>query len=158
MHFSRALAFAGIFILVVLAGCGDSNSSVAASFTATLPPSTLHTTIGITDAFVSNSRAPVLTDLHGKTLYYFSADTATSSACTGSCLTIWQPLTIVSGQPTGEAGLPGKLTVLADSAGNQVEYNGHPLYTYAQDKNLGDATGEGVDGKWHVATPTLAAQ
>jgi predicted lipoprotein with Yx(FWY)xxD motif len=47
------------------------------------------------------------------------------------------------------------LTVVADANGNQVEYNGHPLYTYAGDTGPGQTTGEGAGGVWHVVTPGL---
>jgi len=61
-----------------------------------------------------------------------------------------------SGAPTSATSLPGKLTVVADANGNQVEYNGHPLYTYSGDTGPGQTTGEGVGGVWHVVTPGLA--
>jgi predicted lipoprotein with Yx(FWY)xxD motif len=53
--------------------------------------------------------------------------------------------------------LPGQLTVLSGANGNQVLYNGHPLYTYSKDGDAGNALGQGVGGKWFVATPDLAA-
>jgi predicted lipoprotein with Yx(FWY)xxD motif len=31
------------------------------------------------------------------------------------------------------------------------------MYYWIKDKQPGDTTGEGVGGKWHVATPGLAA-
>src|SRR5216684_160773 len=60
-----------------------------------------------------------------------------------------------SGAPTSATSLSGKLTVVADANGNQVEYNGHPLYTYSADTGPGQTTGEGVGGVWHVCTPSL---
>jgi predicted lipoprotein with Yx(FWY)xxD motif len=30
---------------------------------------------------------------------------------------------------------------------------GKPLYTSVKDKNPGDATGDGVNNAWHVASP-----
>jgi len=50
-----------------------------------------------------------------------------------------------------------KLTALNDANGNQIECNGHLLYTFAADKAPGDVKGQGVGGKWFVATPDLAA-
>jgi hypothetical protein len=43
-----------------------------------------------------------------------------------------------------------------DANGKQVAYNGHPLYTYSKDSDSGDAYGQGIGGKWFVATPDLA--
>jgi hypothetical protein len=54
------------------------------------------------------------------------------------------------------AGLSGALTTISRSGGAQVVYNGHPLYTYSADQAPGDDKGEGLFGKWFVATPDLA--
>jgi hypothetical protein len=40
--------------------------------------------------------------------------------------------------------------------GMQVLYNGHPLYRYSGDTAPGDTHGDGIEGKWHVATPNVA--
>jgi hypothetical protein len=48
----------------------------------------------------------------------------------------------------------GKLTVVSDVNGNQVAYNGHLLYTFADDR-AGQVTGQGVQN-FFVATPGLA--
>jgi hypothetical protein len=58
--------------------------------------------------------------------------------------------------PTSSPALPGKLAVVDGANGKQVAYNGHPLYTYSKDGDSGDAYGQGVAGKWFVATPDLA--
>lgn len=105
---------------------------------------------------VSGKTETVLADTKGMTLYYFTPDTATSVACTGGCAKNWPPLTATSNSVTG-TGLSGTLTAFNGADGEQVEYNGHPLYTYISDKSQSDATGEGVLGKWFVATPGLAA-
>ncbi|GAC1566692.1 MAG: hypothetical protein NVS3B14_10370 [Ktedonobacteraceae bacterium] len=110
-------------------------------------------------ATVKGQSETILTDAQGKTLYYFTPDTATKSACTGSCAQIWPPLLFTgSGVPTGPSSLTGKLSVQTDTHGNQVEYNGHLLYTYSADTAPGQTNGEGLFGKWFVATPTLSAQ
>jgi len=102
----------------------------------------------------------VLTDdTRGLTLYYFTPDSATQSACTGSCAQAWPPLLFSgSGDPTSSTSLSGKLSVQMDANGNQVEYNGHLLYTYSGDTAPGQTNGEGLLGKWFVATPDLAVQ
>ncbi len=45
--------------------------------------------------------------------------------------------------------------MVVDANGNQGEYNGHPLYTFASDTAPGQTNGEGVGGIWFVATPGL---
>jgi len=62
-----------------------------------------------------------------------------------------------SGTPTAATSLSGTLTAVSSGNGNQVEYNGHLLYTYSGDTAPGQTNGEGVVGKWFVCTPDLAA-
>jgi predicted lipoprotein with Yx(FWY)xxD motif len=50
------------------------------------------------------------------------------------------------------------MDVVSDVHGQQLSYNGHPLYRYAQDTAPGQTNGEGVGGKWFVATPGLSWQ
>jgi predicted lipoprotein with Yx(FWY)xxD motif len=100
----------------------------------------------------------VLSNAQGLTLYYFDPDTATTSACTGACAQAWPPLLFSgSGQPTAAGSLPGQLTVVMTANGMQVAYNGHLLYTFKEDEKPGTAEGDGLLGKWHVATPDLKA-
>jgi len=99
----------------------------------------------------------VLKNAKGLTLYYFTPDTASTVACTGACATNWPPLLSTGDTPTSSPSLPGQLTVMNGTNGKQVVYNGHPLYTYAKDGDSGDAYGQGIGGKWFVATPDLAA-
>jgi predicted lipoprotein with Yx(FWY)xxD motif len=107
-------------------------------------------------ATVKGQSQTILTDAQGKTLYYFTPDTATTSACTGGCAQTWPPLVFTgSGAPTSATTLPGKLTAQTTANGNQVAYNGHFLYTYSGDSTPGQTTGEGLFGKWFVATTTL---
>jgi predicted lipoprotein with Yx(FWY)xxD motif len=108
----------------------------------------------------------ILTGPDGKTLYYFDRDTLGVSNCTGACASTWAALAPASMPPTGPAGLPGTLTAFARSdSGQQVAYNGHPLYRYSGDVAATDTKGDGVGGIWHVAmtstplpTPTPAAR
>ena len=121
-------------------GSGSSSSVVVKTATVT----------------VQGKSETVLTDAQGKTLYYFTPDTATTSACTGGCAQNWPPLVATgSGTPTGDSSLTGKLTVVTTANGKQIAYNGHLLYTFAADSGPGQATGQGVGGKWFVATPTI---
>lgn len=136
---------------------GGSTSATGGSSTASV---NLHCAAGAEvctkTVSVSGTSETVLADTSGMTLYYFTPDTATTVACTGACARNWPPLSATSGSVTG-TGLSGTLSALNGANGKQVEYNGHPLYTYMGDQGQSDATGEGVLGKWFVATPTLAA-
>ncbi len=114
--------------------------------------------VRIATATVKGKAETVLATPQGLTLYYFTPDSATKTACTGGCAKAWPPLvTTGSGSALGDASLPGPLNVLTDANGNQVQYNGHLLYTYSGDSAPGQTTGEGLGGKWFVCTPALAA-
>jgi len=105
---------------------------------------------------VAGKTETVLKNGKGLTLYFLTADTSTTVACTGGCASNWPPLLSPSGTPTSSPALPGRLSVINGPNGNQVLYNGHPLYGYIKDGDSGDAYGQGVGGKWFVATPDLA--
>jgi predicted lipoprotein with Yx(FWY)xxD motif len=106
---------------------------------------------------VGDKTQTVLKNAKGLTLYYFTPDTATTVACTGGCASNWPPLLATTGTPTSNPALPGELTVLNGANGSQVLYNGHPLYTYIKDGDAADAYGQGIGGKWFVATSDLAS-
>ena len=97
--------------------------------------------------------ATVLTNAEGFTLYSFAPDTATTSACNGSCAAYWPPVT---GTPAAGPGVTGRLGTIARSDGaTQATYNGHPLYTYIGDSRPGQASGNNLDlngGLWHEVT------
>jgi predicted lipoprotein with Yx(FWY)xxD motif len=150
-----AIGFVPGALALALAACGGtvgSNGSAAAS-----PSSSSSALIHTASIKVGVNTATVLVNTTGLTLYYFTADTATTLACTGGCAGTWPPLLSTSAAPGSDPALPGQLTVLTSANGNQVLYNGHPLYTYSGDRAAGDANGQGILGKWFVATPDLAA-
>jgi len=100
----------------------------------------------------------VLTNPAGMTLYYLTSDSAAAPKCAAACLTHWPALLSAGGQLALPAGVSGTLTAVQNANGNQVAYNGHLLYTFANDKAAGDTKGEGINafgGTWHVATPGL---
>ncbi len=143
-----------LVLSLTLAACGGTaTSGVAAGSSPATSAALIHTT----SMKVGSKTETVLKTQKGLTLYYFTPDTATKLACTGGCATTWPPLTAPSGTPTSNPTLPGVLTVISGANGNQVVYNGHPLYTYSKDGDAGDAYGEGIGGKWFTATPDVAA-
>ncbi len=95
----------------------------------------------------------VLTDAEGYTLYWFGPDTATKSACQGSCARNWQPVTGPAAWGPGVAGIIGAIARPGGSL--QATYNGHPLYTTTADTGPGQTKGNGVwshGGEWHEVT------
>jgi predicted lipoprotein with Yx(FWY)xxD motif len=95
----------------------------------------------------------VLTNANGFTLYWFAPDTATRSACYGTCASYWPPVT---GTPPAGPGVTGTLATIKRSDGTpQVTYDGHPLYTYVGDTAPGQDFGNGINlngGLWHQVT------
>jgi predicted lipoprotein with Yx(FWY)xxD motif len=152
---SSGLLFAVVVAGLLLAGCGgvastNSNPGTAASAGTAALIHTQSMTIG-------SKTETVLKNAKGLTLYYFTADTPTTIVCTSGCARNWPPLLSSEDHPTSNPTLPGTLTVMNGPNGNQVLYNGHPLYTYFKDGDSGDAYGQGIGGKWFAATPDLAA-
>ena len=97
----------------------------------------------------------VLTNANGRTLYRFAPDTATRSACYGTCAAYWPP---VRGAATAGPGVTGRLGTITRSDGPvQATYDGHPLYTYIGDTAKGRANGNRLNlngGLWYEVTPS----
>ena len=165
MFFRRFFVFASCLLLVmVMAACGNStttSSTPAPTSTPTATPTTSSSATAVVKtamATVKGQSETILTNAQGMTLYYFTPDTATKAACTGGCAKVWPPLTFTgSGTPASDTALPGTLSAFNGANGNQVEYNGHLLYTYSGDSAPGQTNGEGLFGKWFVCTPKVAA-
>jgi predicted lipoprotein with Yx(FWY)xxD motif len=91
----------------------------------------------------------VLTNAKGLTLYSFAPDSATKSACYGSCAAYWPP---VPGNVTAGSGVTGKIgTIKRTGGGTQATYDGHPLYTYIGDHGPGQDSGNKINlngGLW----------
>jgi predicted lipoprotein with Yx(FWY)xxD motif len=172
---SRALrsltAVAAVCVVgLTAAACGSSTPSATsnttttavspAGTTATAPPSTASL---VADA-VSNAKfgRPILVGATGKTLYKFSADSSTTSACNAGCATAWPPVTVPSGAtPSGGPGTAGTFGTITRSDGTlQATYDGNPLYTFAGDTSAGDTNGQNLTsdgGTWTVVTVGTAS-
>jgi predicted lipoprotein with Yx(FWY)xxD motif len=102
----------------------------------------------------------VLVDAQGAALYAADQERSGMVVCTGSCTSIWKPLT-VSGRPTAGGGVTAQLgTVERPDGHRQVTLAGRLLYRFMEDPQAGTVTGNGFadsfDGqafRWHVATP-----
>jgi predicted lipoprotein with Yx(FWY)xxD motif len=110
------------------AGSSSTASTSVASKTVAAPAGTA--SVKVTTATVGGKSEQVLVDAKGLPLYTYALDTSTQSHVSGGLAALWPPL--VSGSPS-ETGATGKLSVLADSNGPQVLYNGHFLYTFVDD-------------------------
>lgn len=172
------ILFVFVMIIAAISSCGGEagstgSSTSAAASTPTSAPTTAATTapastptsapsstgnvvVKTASATVGGKSETILTDAKGMTLYYYDPDTASKTACTGGCAQNWPPLLFAAtGNPAATPKLPGELEVYPNANGKQVIYNDHPLYTYVGDTAAGQTTGEGLGGKWHVATPDI---
>jgi predicted lipoprotein with Yx(FWY)xxD motif len=148
----------GVALILVLAGCGAATAQGAAassSHSHTGAPSAQAGLVKTRSLTLAGKTMTVLTTAAGRTLYWFTADTRTTTHCTGGCVGIWPPLLATGTSVATPPGLPGHLTVVKDALGNQVAYNGYLLYTYVADTAPGQAHGQGLHlngGVWWVIT------
>jgi predicted lipoprotein with Yx(FWY)xxD motif len=140
---------AALAVVGVGGGVGQAGASTVSHAAATKPKAAVRVT--------KTSLGKTLVDSQGRTVYLFTADSGTTSACTGACATAWPPL-MATGTPTVGSGAKAKLigtTTRADGS-RQVTYKGHPLYLFSKDQKAGDTNGEGLTafgGSWFGLSP-----
>jgi predicted lipoprotein with Yx(FWY)xxD motif len=146
---NRTISLSAVaLVAAALSGCG-STSGHAKSAGSPADTVSLASVSGVGN---------VLVDSKGFALYSPVQEKGGAIRCTGSCATIWLPLT-VKGSPTAASGL--KLgTVKRPDGKTQVTFDGKPLYRFAEDGTPKTVGGNGVSdnfgGKsftWHVASP-----
>lgn len=147
--------------VVALAACGSSASGTPASKPASTPSSAPASSPAngniLTEVKTTGStEGTFLTNAKGFTLYTFSPDTSTASACNGQCAKSWPPAAGPGAAASGVT-LPGKFgTITRKDGTKQLTYNGHPLYTFATDTQPGVVLGIGLKaagGVWNLAKP-----
>jgi predicted lipoprotein with Yx(FWY)xxD motif len=151
----RRLSVLALLAAVTLAAaaCGSSSNSTAATDDQPAATSSTSTTSGsaagaLELAVTSSDLGDIVADADGRTLYLFTVDPGTTTACTGACASAWPALV---GAVTAGPGITGTLTEVEQSDGTrQVALNGHLLYYYASDTSPGDTSGQGIGGKWFV--------
>jgi predicted lipoprotein with Yx(FWY)xxD motif len=106
---------------------------------------------------LNGKKVQVLTTNKGFMLYYYTKDTMQTSNCTGGCAMNWPPLLAPKGAMTisSSVTLPHKLSIHMTPNGNQVFYDGHPLYTYAGDMQAGQFNGRGLGNAWYLVGVNL---
>jgi predicted lipoprotein with Yx(FWY)xxD motif len=121
------------------------------------PGTNANTLLSTKQVNLNGQMVTVLTTFSGQTLYTYNADMAANSSCTGACAKQWPPL-LSNGQVISTASISGSLTVQTTANGQQVIYNGHPLYTYTGDMGAGQINGQGANNMWQVAAVQLQRQ
>jgi predicted lipoprotein with Yx(FWY)xxD motif len=155
------LAAVGVAALLTLAACGSGGSQGSTSTSAAGSGSDAAQQAHPGKiATGTTSLGRVLVDPHDRTLYAFAADSPHHSACTGSCLSYWPPVSGADSAALAHSGVTAKLGVLKRSDGStQLTANGFPMYTYAGDTAVGQTNGQGKNlsgGLWWVVAPTGA--
>jgi predicted lipoprotein with Yx(FWY)xxD motif len=139
-----------IVFLLMVAACSPSTA-------AETPSSSVPVTGAETVKIASNPElGQILVTTDGRTLYTNTGDTPEALKCTdSSCTGFWPPYNVDT-QPTAGEGLPGSLgTITRPDGSMQVTYNNQPLYTFYQDRQPGEAGGNGFTdsgGTWHVVS------
>ena len=148
----RALVGAAALIgtSLTLAAC------VGPSVTKLSTPPT--TDAGLTLSTQHSPQGLILATGSGATLYDFTPDTPTQSACLNDgCVFQWPPY-VKSGPVEVGQGVNASLvgTLKRPDGSTQLSYGGHPLYTYNMDVEPGMVTGQAIDqdgGLWYVLNP-----
>jgi predicted lipoprotein with Yx(FWY)xxD motif len=165
------LAAAAILGMLLLAACGTSTTpgsayngvaantiSGAGPSVTSVPSSPVRSASGFPAVLTVRKTAIgyVLADANGHTVYWYAKDPrgVSRSACTGSCLMVWFPVT---GRPVAAKGVTlhavlGTIPRAGESV--QASYNGYPLYTFGSDDTPGQTNGNGIAGVWHVIKET----
>ncbi|HUZ77937.1 MAG TPA: hypothetical protein VMV93_10195 [Chloroflexota bacterium] len=123
--------------------------SASAQASAAAAPVVMVTSVAVSS---SGSLGKFLVDGRGHSLYTFAKDQKNVSNCSGGCAVAWPPAE-ASSVPALPAGTPGTLALIARApGGQQLTYNGAPLYFFKADVAAGSTKGNGVGGVWHLAT------
>ncbi len=169
------LAMAGLGLLAAACGSqpassGSSSSGSAPAAAASAPagsdygsgygsatpaPAAGATAIRAGSVTVDGRPETVLVDSRGLTLYYFTPDKGGKVTCTGGCAQAWPPLKLTAGAtpPQTPGGLTGSIaTVTSPDGGQQITFNGFPVYAYAGDSAPGQVNGHALNGKWFEVT------
>jgi predicted lipoprotein with Yx(FWY)xxD motif len=131
-----------------------SSSSSAKQTTQAQPSTNAGVTfppVGTTVLIVQHSNLGwVMAKANGQVVYTYAKDSRGSApSCTGSCASVWAPVT---GMPkAGPADtFPGSFgTVSGGNGAKVITYNGYPLYTYVGAPPL-STKGNGIGGQWHI--------
>jgi predicted lipoprotein with Yx(FWY)xxD motif len=142
----RKVACAGALTLAVGVSAGSLGDAGATA---------KHHTVVLVSTKHSATLGQYLVTTSGFTLYTFTLDTPTKSACTGICATAWPPVLVPKGAKLSSLVRGVKASKLGKvNRGHgkfQLSYEGKPLYRFAGDKAPGQTTGQGFENMWTVA-------
>jgi predicted lipoprotein with Yx(FWY)xxD motif len=88
-----------------------------------------------------------------RALYFNTGDRPGHIVCTGTCTTVWPPLTVSAAQSHHLGKLHGLKTFRRPGGHLQVSFHGHPLYFFTGDHSLNAASGQGFLNIWFAVRP-----
>lgn len=94
-----------------------------------------------------------LTDAEGKTLYWFTKDSAGMSACSGGCVDKWPLFYRETVAPPAGVAAGDFATITRSDGKKQTTFRGYPLYYWVKDSKAGDTGGDGINGVWFLVDP-----
>jgi predicted lipoprotein with Yx(FWY)xxD motif len=139
-------------------GAGGGDAGYGGANTATHGPAASVTAGGTASVETTeiDGIGAVLADSKGFTLYHLTTERGDAIRCLRACARMWPPLLAPGGEiPASASDLPGELaTVERPDGGEQVTYDGLPLYTYSGDTAPNQANGQGVQEVWFAVGPS----
>ena len=92
----------------------------------------------------------VMAKASGIVVYTYAKDAKGGPpTCTGSCASVWAPVTGVPKAGPAD-NFPGSFNLVTGAGGQKViTYDGYPLYTFVGAPPL-STKGNGIGGVWHV--------
>jgi len=149
MNRTISLSTLAVLAALALSACGSTSSHAKSGGGSPTDTVSLASVSGV---------GKVLVNSKGFALYSPIQEKGGMISCTGSCTSIWLPLT-TKGSPSAPAGVQLG-TVMRPDGKTQVTFKGKPLYLFAEDTSPKSVSGNGVSdnfgGKsftWHVASP-----
>ncbi len=95
----------------------------------------------------------VMVGANGNTLYAFTDDTQTSTACVDECAATWPPLIVEPGFTiSDELSSNGVSTLTRPDGSQQLVMGKWPLYSFNGDTAPGSAAGQGAKGKFFTVS------
>jgi predicted lipoprotein with Yx(FWY)xxD motif len=143
-------------MVVVAVSAGFAVAGIVSA--AVVPKPTLQVAqhASVTDQAQKTTVESIVVNGRGRPVYQLSGDSMGHPKCTqvNGCFQFWPPVKVGSVKSLHKAaGISGKLGSWRRNGFLQVTLNGHPLYTFFQDKQAHAATGQGLmsfSGTWHV--------
>lgn len=122
----------------------DSADAQPSSGQVSFPP------VGTTVLIVQHSNLGwVMAKANGIVVYTYAKDKKGGPpTCTGSCASVWAPVTGVPKAGPADT-FPGTFGIVTSGGKKVITYNGYPLYTYVPAPVL-STKGNGIGGVWHV--------